>query len=143
MIRWNSEELESIYNAEMKLASKEYTPEELDRIDLSRLFHQTKSRRILQMVEVGYTIGELESVKKYGEKKESEFWFKWLSRRAKESYTAENIEELSIDTLLKRTKSTRITHMVKLAYTLGKLRGIRTLNEGRTKIRVPKLFIGQ
>lgn len=53
---------------------------------------------------------------------------------AKEEFTDEELEVLYLNKLSKQTKSKRIYHMISLAYTLGKLKGIQIVDEGKTPI---------
>ncbi|MGL4729997.1 MAG: hypothetical protein ACRCW0_00250 [Clostridium sp.] len=55
-------------------------------------------------------------------------------RYAKEKFTEEELEHLYLDKLSKQTKSKRIYRMISLAYTLGKLKGIQTVDEGKTPV---------
>lgn len=55
-------------------------------------------------------------------------------RYAKEEFSEEELETLYLNKLSKQTKSKRIYHMISLAYTLGKLKGIQTVDEAKTPV---------
>jgi hypothetical protein len=57
-------------------------------------------------------------------------------RDSKESYdfTDEELEKPYLDKLSKQTTSIRIMRMVILAYQLGKLKGIKEIDEGKTPV---------
>lgn len=50
------------------------------------------------------------------------------------NFTDEELEHPYLDKLSHQTKSSRIMRMVTLAYYLGKLKGIREVDEGKTPI---------
>lgn len=52
----------------------------------------------------------------------------------KYNFTDEELECLYLDKLSHQTKSMRIMRMVTLAYHLGKLKGIKEVDEGKTPI---------
>lgn len=53
---------------------------------------------------------------------------------AKEKFTDKELEVLYLDKLSRQTQSKRIHHMISLAYTLGKLKGVQIVDEGKTPI---------
>lgn len=55
---------------------------------------------------------------------------------AKEEFTEIELKSLYLDELSKLTKSGRILHMIKLAYTLGKLKGIMIVDEMKTPVKL-------
>lgn len=54
----------------------------------------------------------------------------------KYKFTDEELESLYLDKLSHQTKSKRIMRMITLAYYLGKLKGIKEVDEGKTPIGV-------
>lgn len=50
------------------------------------------------------------------------------------NFTDEELEKPYLDKLSHQTKSSRILRMISLAYTLGKLKGIKEIDEGKTPI---------
>ncbi len=58
-------------------------------------------------------------------------------KHAKESiydFTDDELERPYLDKLSHQTKSSRIMRMVTLAYHLGKLKGVREVDEGKTPV---------
>jgi hypothetical protein len=50
------------------------------------------------------------------------------------NFTDEELEKPYLDKLSRQTKSGRIMRMISLAYTLGKLKGIKEIDEGKTLV---------
>jgi demethoxyubiquinone hydroxylase (CLK1/Coq7/Cat5 family) len=57
---------------------------------------------------------------------------KWAKEH--DNFTTEELESLYLDKLYHQTKSHRIMRMISLAYTLGKLKGIQEIDEGKTPV---------
>lgn len=55
-------------------------------------------------------------------------------KRDRYNFTDEELESPYLDKLSYQTKSSRIMRMITLAYHLGKLKGIREIDEGKTPI---------
>lgn len=64
-MRFNSEKHEKFFNRVKSDAIEKYkfTDEEMERCDLSYLHHQTKSKRILHMINLAYHLGVLRGIK--------------------------------------------------------------------------------
>ena len=56
------------------------------------------------------------------------------AKRDSYKFTDEELESPYLDKLSHQTKSTRIMRMIALAYWLGKLKGVREVDEGKTPI---------
>lgn len=56
------------------------------------------------------------------------------AKRDRYNFTDEELERPYLDKLSHQTKSSRIMRMVTLAYYLGKLKGVREVDEGKTPI---------
>lgn len=72
MYRWNDEHLKKHYERTLRWAKEDrnkFTDEELERPYLDRLSKQTKSRRIMRMIELAYTLGKLKGIKEVDEGK--------------------------------------------------------------------------
>lgn len=147
MYRWNDEKIRQLFKEEMKKAMECFIDEELDRLDLSWLSHKTKSGRIYHLISMSYIKGKLLGILSVdrGDLNTDLYSYKWNNegikkhfyremRYARERYLKENIEPLDISGFLKLTKSARIKHMISLAFTLGKLKGIQSVDEGKTLI---------
>ncbi len=52
----------------------------------------------------------------------------------RDNFTEDELERPYLDELSHQTKSHRIIRMIKLAYYLGKMKGIREVDEGKTLI---------
>ena len=62
--RWNKERLQRRYARVLKDAKERgFSDEDLERPYLTRLSHQTKSKRILDMVELAYYLGQLRAIR--------------------------------------------------------------------------------
>lgn len=147
MYRWNDEKIRKQFIDEMKKATQIFTDEELERLDLSRLSHKTKSKRIYHMISLAYTLGKLKGIHfvdggEEGETIDKCVWNnvsieKYFYREIsyiEDKFTPNEYNSLEISNLLSQTKSQRITHMVSLSYTLGRLKGIQSVDEGKTPI---------
>jgi len=56
------------------------------------------------------------------------------AKRDRYNFTDEELEHPYLDKLSHQTKSRRIMRMVTLAYYLGKLKGVREVDEGKTPV---------
>ena len=56
------------------------------------------------------------------------------AKRDRYNFTDEELESPYLDKLSHQTRSSRIMRMVTLAYYLGKLKGVREVDEGKTPI---------
>lgn len=68
---WNDERLKRAYERELYIAKLQdgFTDEELESPYLDKLSHQTKSARIMRMIRLAYTLGELRAIAKIDEGK--------------------------------------------------------------------------
>lgn len=70
MYRWNDNKLKRHYDRILEDAKKrKFTDEELASPYLDKLSHQTKSPRIMRMIELAYYLGKLKGVKEIDEGK--------------------------------------------------------------------------
>ena len=58
----------------------------------------------------------------------------WSAKTDRYNFTDKELEHPYLDKLSHQTKSSRIIRMVTLAYYLGKLKGIREIDEGKTPV---------
>jgi hypothetical protein len=56
------------------------------------------------------------------------------AKRDRHNFTDEELEHPYLDKLSHQTRSFRIMRMVTLAYYLGKLKGVREVDEGKTPV---------
>lgn len=69
MYKWNDEKIKRTFEREKQYALKEFTEEELEVLYLNKLSKQTKSRRILRMISLAYTLGKLKGIQAVDEGK--------------------------------------------------------------------------
>lgn len=62
-----------------------------------------------------------------------------LDTAKREGFTDDELESPYLDKLSHQTSSPRIMRMIRLAYTLGQLRGISQVDEGKTPITASSL----
>lgn len=72
MYRWNDERIKKHYERTLRWAKDDrwnFTDEELEKPYLNKLSKQTKSRRILRMISLAYTLGKLKGIQEVDEGK--------------------------------------------------------------------------
>lgn len=70
--KWNDELIKKHYERTLRYAKEEhwgFTDNELDNPYLSKLNKQTKSKRILRMISLAYTLGKLKGIQEIDESK--------------------------------------------------------------------------
>jgi hypothetical protein len=53
-----------------------------------------------------------------------------------DGFTNEELSNLDLSLINKRTKSKRILYLIRLAFTIGRLRGIRDIDSSKTPIKL-------
>jgi hypothetical protein len=61
-IHWNKDELKKQYLRVLESAKSEFSDEELEHPYLDKLSHQTKSQRIMRMIDLAYYLGWLRGI---------------------------------------------------------------------------------
>lgn len=71
---------------------------------------------------------------KWNDERLKKQFYREMQMAIEQGFTEEELSTLYLDKLSKQTKSPRIIHMIRLAYTLGKLKGIQGVDEGKTPV---------
>lgn len=71
MYKWNDKKIKMHFDRTLKHIKQDYdfTDEELERLYLDKLSHQTKSHRIIRMITLAYCLGKLKGIQEVDEGK--------------------------------------------------------------------------